>query len=446
VGPPITTTVPITDGLFTVSLDFGDEVFTGDARWIEIAVRCPAGSGDYSPLTPRQALTPAPYALALPGLWTQQNGTSPNLIGGYIENTVVSGTVGATIGGGGVYEDFNEITTDYGTIAGGRGNYASGVGVSIGGGDNNTASGAYAAVGGGAWNQASGPDATVGGGRDNSASEESATVSGGWWNKASAPYATIGGGHHITVTGEAATVGGGRWITVTAIQATVGGGQLNAASGNWSTIGGGSQNAASGNKSTLSGGQLNTASGELSTIGGGGNNVAGGGRSTIGGGASNVTNSGFSTIPGGRGAETSLYGQMAYASGGFDSPGQAQASLYVLRNITNDATETALFLDGVTKTLTIATNRTLTFDILVTASSDGGQSAGYSIQGVIENVGGTTAFVGSPSVVALGEDDTSWDVSVQADDGWDTLVVKVTGAAGTNIRWVATVRTAEVSW
>ncbi len=61
VGSAITKTVSITDGLFTTSLDFGN-VFTGDARWLGIAVKC-AGDGSFNSLTPRQALTPAPYAI-----------------------------------------------------------------------------------------------------------------------------------------------------------------------------------------------------------------------------------------------------------------------------------------------------------------------------------------------------------------------------------------------
>ena len=90
------------DGRFTVALDFGPDIFIGDARFMEIAVCCPSPCKDLTTLSPRQELTPAPHALALPGLYTQQNATSPNLIGGNSGNEVTSGAVGATIAGGGL--------------------------------------------------------------------------------------------------------------------------------------------------------------------------------------------------------------------------------------------------------------------------------------------------------------------------------------------------------
>ncbi len=52
----------IVNGLFTVQLDFGSNAFNGDARWLSIDVRCPAGSGDFTKLSPRQLLTSAPQA------------------------------------------------------------------------------------------------------------------------------------------------------------------------------------------------------------------------------------------------------------------------------------------------------------------------------------------------------------------------------------------------
>jgi hypothetical protein len=55
--------VDVDNGLFAVKLDFGASVFTGEARWLEVAVRTPAGGGAYTTLTPRQELTPAPYSI-----------------------------------------------------------------------------------------------------------------------------------------------------------------------------------------------------------------------------------------------------------------------------------------------------------------------------------------------------------------------------------------------
>jgi hypothetical protein len=55
----------IREGYFTVPLDFGAAAFSGQARWLEIAIR-PGSStspGDYVTLEPRQEITVAPYAL-----------------------------------------------------------------------------------------------------------------------------------------------------------------------------------------------------------------------------------------------------------------------------------------------------------------------------------------------------------------------------------------------
>ena len=62
---PITVTRPavsVTNGIFTVQLDFGGSVFPGADRYLEIAVKKPADSS-YTPLTPRQQLASTPYAM-----------------------------------------------------------------------------------------------------------------------------------------------------------------------------------------------------------------------------------------------------------------------------------------------------------------------------------------------------------------------------------------------
>lgn len=55
--------VTVTDGLFTVFLDFGSNAFQGDTRYLEIGVRPGNSVGVYTTLTPRQVLAPVPYAL-----------------------------------------------------------------------------------------------------------------------------------------------------------------------------------------------------------------------------------------------------------------------------------------------------------------------------------------------------------------------------------------------
>jgi hypothetical protein len=61
--------VDVNDGRFAVTVNrsnvFGTDAFTGQAHWLRIQVRCPAGSGSYVELTPRQELTLAPYAQSL---------------------------------------------------------------------------------------------------------------------------------------------------------------------------------------------------------------------------------------------------------------------------------------------------------------------------------------------------------------------------------------------
>lgn len=68
----------VSDGLINASLDFTDVPFTGQALWIEVGVR-PAGSGTYTTLTPRQAITATPYALfALSGNRGATGATGPS--------------------------------------------------------------------------------------------------------------------------------------------------------------------------------------------------------------------------------------------------------------------------------------------------------------------------------------------------------------------------------
>ena len=61
-GPVTNTAVPVTNGLFTVLVDFGPGVFTGGNNWLQIGVRT-NGSAAFASLSPRNQVTPTPYAI-----------------------------------------------------------------------------------------------------------------------------------------------------------------------------------------------------------------------------------------------------------------------------------------------------------------------------------------------------------------------------------------------
>jgi hypothetical protein len=91
--------VEIVDGLFTARLDFGG-VHDGSARWLEVAVRCPAGSGGYVTLSPRQELTGSPYALyALSAPWTGLSGVPGGFADGVDNDTTYSAGAGLVLEG-----------------------------------------------------------------------------------------------------------------------------------------------------------------------------------------------------------------------------------------------------------------------------------------------------------------------------------------------------------
>jgi len=54
--------VVVSNGLFSVLLDFGEAPFDGNLYWLEIDVK-PIDANDFTTLTPRQEINPAPYAV-----------------------------------------------------------------------------------------------------------------------------------------------------------------------------------------------------------------------------------------------------------------------------------------------------------------------------------------------------------------------------------------------
>lgn len=62
---PVNTLAPVavSNGLFSITLDFGSAAFEGSARWVQIAVRTNGSASAYATLAPRQPVLPTPYAI-----------------------------------------------------------------------------------------------------------------------------------------------------------------------------------------------------------------------------------------------------------------------------------------------------------------------------------------------------------------------------------------------
>lgn len=221
----------IVDGQFSETLNFGIDPFDGRALWLEIEVRLSAVGGAYTTLSPRQAITAAPYALALRGLRTEESGEGVNpdawnIIAGHPQNSIASGISGAVVSGGGDNElgfnYFNEARQSFCTVSGGRANIAggtsSGEDATVGGGRNNEASGSSSTIGGGRFNITSASDCTIAGGFGNEATGFAATISGGGSNDARGGYATIAGGNSNQAGGDFSFAAGQRAIVRDATQ------------------------------------------------------------------------------------------------------------------------------------------------------------------------------------------------------------------------------------
>ena len=111
VGGPLTNApTPVTNGLFGVTLDFGAGVFNGNSRWLEIGVRSNGSASAYTTLTPRQPVTPVPYAIfAESANAAGISGTIPaaNLGGTYGNAITLNNPANSFVGNGGSLSNLN---------------------------------------------------------------------------------------------------------------------------------------------------------------------------------------------------------------------------------------------------------------------------------------------------------------------------------------------------
>ena len=379
-GPVTTNGVNVTNGLFTVLIDFGANVWNGSTNWMEVDVET-NGAVSFTTLAPRQQVTPTPYAISAENV----SGTvGPAALGGTYGNAVTLNNAnniltGSFTGNGVNVTNVNALSlnglraTNFWQLGGN--NVASGqilgstnsqalevrvanqrvlliatnpadsanlVGgspaniidagvegaVIAGGGttnflgvySSNRISASFSSIGGGSGNfiQSGSDHAVIGGGLTNLVLTNTyqTVIAGGQGNTAGNVYSVIGGGFNNLNSGQYGVLGGGLFNTNTGPVATLGGGQGNFVSGNSATLSGGFENVNTGGASTLAGGQGNLVNGNIATLSGGFFNTNSGTSATIGGGVDNNASGTGATIGGGGANGISPSGNNVQATAG----------------------------------------------------------------------------------------------------------------------------------
>jgi len=156
----------------------------------------------------------------------------------------------------------------------------------------------------------------------------------------------------------------------------------------------------------------------------------------------------YSAVVGGYKPIASKSGQIAfgtgYSAGWTTAP---QTSLMTLSAETADATPAELGVQS--QRLTLPNNSAYAFHGTIVArqqASQGTASAAWKIEGLIRREGsaGTTVLVNSATTVL--DNTPAWGMALSADTTNGGLKIEVTGAAATNIRFVATINTSEVTY
>jgi hypothetical protein len=370
-------------------------------------------------------------------------------IGGGYDN-LINGAIASTIAGGAHHSialDGGSTSPSHGLICGGSYNeIRNGDNGTIGGGNANIisetntsyATGQGATICGGYTNEASGKWATITGGQDNVVNQQYGSVSGGYGNEVNGPAVSVnpktgsciggGSGNEISFASQSTIAGG--------YQNTIGSGSTGSSDlGSWSVISGGYQNTIADVSyawwSSILGGRENSVNAEMGSV--------------IGGYQNSVT--GKYGIAFGHQASCTLENQIAQGGTAFSSAGDCQTSTVVIRCQTSDATGTVLKIGSSGSNLVIPNDTTWAFDCLISArrTDSNNESAGYKITGCIDNNSNTVALVGSPAVIVIAEDDSSWSVTVVANNTNKSLDITVQGAAGKSINWVGRLEISHVT-
>lgn len=144
-----------------------------------------------------------------------------------------------------------------------------------------------------------------------------------------------------------------------------------------------------------------------------------------------------------------IIGKYAFGSGN----SSYVSSFLLLRNQTTDATPTTLTSQAAaastTSQLVLPNSSAYVFTGTVVArqqASGGTASAAWKVEGLIRREANAASTTLVASTVTAIDNTPGWTLALSADTTNGGLKVEATGAASTNIRWVATIYTSEVTY
>lgn len=166
----------------------------------------------------------------------------------------------------------------------------------------------------------------------------------------------------------------------------------------------------------------------------------------------NVSATGSYSAAIGRYASTgSIQGKFAFANDYMTSAGDNQRGLYILQASTTDATGTALTFSsgtaGTVNQLNLQNNSAYAFHGTIVAresAASGTDCAAWKVEGLIRREGSASTTVLVNSATTVLDNTPNWGMTLSANTTHGCLRIEVTGAASTNIRWVASIDVSEI--
>jgi hypothetical protein len=152
-------------------------------------------------------------------------------------------------------------------------------------------------------------------------------------------------------------------------------------------------------------------------------------------------------------ARANVFAKRTHSGGKFATAGDAQNGQFFLNRASTNATPVVLTANnsgpGAANQVVLPDNSAFAFSGIIVArrqASGGTETAAWKIEGLVRREANAASTVLVASTVTAIDNTPGWVLALSADTTNGGLKIEATGAAATNIRWVASVQTSEVTY